>query len=123
MHKHVQHEYPLEACGLIAGKEGQSVHIYEIQNELRSPIRFRMQPKQQLLALLDMEDKAFDLLAIYHSHPNGPSGPSSTDVREAAYPEALHLIWSRSRSAWTANAFRIFSDRIDSLPITISKQE
>lgn len=102
---HVRRESPLEACGLLAGANGISQQCFEIENELRSPIRYRMAPKQQLQAFLAIERKGWDLLAIYHSHPGGPAGPSATDLAEAHYPEAQQLIWSYSGDEWTCRAF------------------
>ena len=32
------------------------------------------------------------LLAIYHSHPNGPEYPSPTDLEEDYYPDVIKLI-------------------------------
>ena len=64
---------PLEICGLISGKNNQSRKIYPITNIENSPSRFRMASKEQIDALMNIENNNHDLLAIYHSHPNGPS--------------------------------------------------
>ncbi len=40
--------------------------------------------------------KSLELVGIYHSHPHGPPGLSEIDVKEAYYPEVVHLVWSRT---------------------------
>ena len=107
MREHVEAERPLEACGLIAGINDQAQKVVSISNILRSPVRFRMQPQEQIEAFTTFEAQEWELLAIYHSHPNGPGFPSPTDLAEAYYPEALSLIWSRLTGEWTCRAFRL----------------
>lgn len=102
---HVAESASMEACGLVAGIDQESSHIYEISNELKSPIRYRMSPKEQLTAFLDMEKNEWDLLAIYHSHPQGPAYPSRVDLSEAAYPGIIQLIWSQAKGKWECKAF------------------
>ena len=54
-----------------------------------------------------MEELGFELLAIYHSHPNGPDHPSPTDLAEHAYPETAALIWYPQAGVWRCRAFWI----------------
>ncbi len=97
---------PEEACGLIGGREGKGELAIEITNELHSPTRFRMLPIEQFRAFMRFEAEQLDLLAIYHSHPNGPPGPSATDAAEFNYPGVLYLILSPSGGGWQVRAFR-----------------
>jgi proteasome lid subunit RPN8/RPN11 len=53
-----------------------------------------MNPHQQIEALLALEAAGWQLLAIYHSHPQGPELPSATDIALAFYPEAVNIIVS-----------------------------
>ncbi|RPI77815.1 MAG: M67 family peptidase, partial [Chloroflexi bacterium] len=69
---------PIEACGLVAGKDGESIQVFPAENALQSPVRYRLDPRQQLQILLEIDALNCDLLAIYHSHPLGPSVPSET---------------------------------------------
>lgn len=86
--------YPEEGCGLLAGVNGLVSHHYPIENILHSPTAFEMDPLQQVNTMLALETQAMDLLAIYHSHPQGPSAPSETDIAQAYYPEAETIIVS-----------------------------
>jgi proteasome lid subunit RPN8/RPN11 len=119
MRRHVESEVPLEACGIVAGKEGFSEQIFEISNELQSPVLFRMHPKQQLTAMLEIEEKSLQMLAIYHSHPAGPPRPSTTDIQEATFPEVLQLIWSSLNGDWHANAFNISSNSVHQVEVNV----
>lgn len=102
--------YPLEGCGLLAGDAaaGWVTAVYPIENSLHSPTAYKMDPAQQIQAMLDLEARGWQLLAIYHSHPHGPEIPSATDVALATYPEALYVIVSlQERAALVVRAFRI----------------
>lgn len=104
MRAHVEVGAPLEACGLLAGKNDSVEKVFLISNQARSAVRFRMDPAEQLRAFNWMESNGLDLLGIFHSHPAGPATPSPTDIQEAAYP-VVHLIWSRSQGNWLARGF------------------
>ena len=98
---------PEEACGLIAGINRTSSRIYPVENELHSPVRFRLHPQKQLDAFIDIESRGLDFLAIYHSHPKGPGFPSQTDLAEFAYPEVLSLIWYPEQGSWQCRCYEI----------------
>jgi [CysO sulfur-carrier protein]-S-L-cysteine hydrolase len=87
-------EYPNEACGLLAGNDGEATRLYRMTNAERSPVIYRMEPKEQLRVFREMEEEGLELVAIYHSHTRSPAYPSDTDVRLAYYPEAVYLIVS-----------------------------
>jgi proteasome lid subunit RPN8/RPN11 len=86
--------HPLEACGLMAGKNGRVFRLYPITNRLASPHAYEMEPADQVAAMIDLEKRGWEMLAIYHSHPYGPEGPSQSDIAQAYYPESLHVIVS-----------------------------
>ena len=110
-----RHE-PEEACGLLIGRlngfHAVTVHTIPIMNVLHSPTRFRMDGKEQVDAFARMEDENLELVGIYHSHPHGPPGPSEIDVREAYYPEVVHLIWSILEGTWSCAVFSIYEGQI-----------
>lgn len=117
---HVESGLPNEACGLLAGKGEQVEAHYPAENTARSPVRFQMDARQQVLAMLDLEARGLELAAIYHSHPHGPPRPSATDVAEAYYPEAMYMILSSGREgAWEARAFRIVDGEVEEVRVEI----
>ena len=80
---------PEEGCGFLLGKNGAVTEFQPIENVLHSPVAYRMSPADQIHTLLDAEDRHLDVLAIIHSHPNGPSQLSATDLRELAGTTSL----------------------------------
>lgn len=122
MLNHVQACYPLEGCGLLAGDEaGMVTAVYPIDNILQSPTAYEMDPQQQIQAMLTLEAADWQMLAIYHSHPQGPEQPSTTDIALAYYPEALHIIVSlREQTAPVVRAFQILGREVVEQKIKIT---
>ncbi|MDX1413452.1 MAG: M67 family metallopeptidase [Candidatus Promineifilaceae bacterium] len=115
---HVQAFLPEEACGLLAGSNGQITHLYIIENILHSPVTFEMNPQQQLNAMLHIENLGLDLFAAYHSHPGGPSKPSETDISQAYYPDLVQIIISlQDPSQPTTAAYTIINGQVGSVSI------
>src|SRR5512142_3196031 len=96
---HIEAHAPLEACGLLAGKNDRVEKVIFVRNQAQSPVRFVMDPYEQLEAFEWIESHALDLVGIFHSHPAGPETASPTDIAEAAY-EVVHIIWSRRNGTW-----------------------
>jgi proteasome lid subunit RPN8/RPN11 len=103
---HVDQSAPLEACGLLAGRQDRVENIIPVQNRAQSRVRFVMEPYEQLQAFEWIESHGLDLLGIFHSHPEGPETASATDIAEAAY-EVINLIWARGPNGWQARGFWI----------------
>jgi proteasome lid subunit RPN8/RPN11 len=106
MLEHVEKHVPLEACGLLAGRLDRVEKVFLVRNQAQSPVRFVMDPREQLEAFEWIDSNGLDLLGIFHSHPMGPETASPADVAEAAY-EVVHLIWSRTQTGWQARGFWI----------------
>jgi proteasome lid subunit RPN8/RPN11 len=103
---HVEQHAPLEACGLLAGKNNRVENVIFVRNQAQSPVRFVMDPYEQLQAFEWIDANGLDLLGIFHSHPAGPEMVSPTDVAEAAYA-VTHIIWSQTQGLWQAHGFWI----------------
>jgi proteasome lid subunit RPN8/RPN11 len=72
-----------------------------------------MDPKQQLQAMLALEANGWQLVAIYHSHPQGPETPSDSDVKQAYYPESLTMLVSlQTRNKPVVRVFQILGPTI-----------
>ena len=72
--------------------------------------RYRIDPREQLRAFRDMEDRGEELVAIYHSHPVSQPYPSPTDRAEAHYPDAFYVLVSLRTGEPELRAFRILPD-------------
>jgi proteasome lid subunit RPN8/RPN11 len=117
---HCQEIYPSEACGFLGGQDGKATVVTMIENALNSPVAYEMDPLQQLEAMLDMENHGLDLMAAYHSHPQGPSIPSSTDLAQAYYPNLPQIIISlQLRVEPSLRAFLLTHDKYQELKLQI----
>lgn len=119
----ITERYMEEACGFVAGVDQSSLEVYPVTNILHSPVRFRMDPEEQLQCLIQIDEKQWDLLAIYHSHPPGFDRPSQTDVAEAFYPGVIQLIWSQTSGEWNCQGYLINNGAVDKVEIFLIENE
>lgn len=118
MQRHITYEAPLESCGMLAGKAGFVELVLPVKNAAESKVRFLMEPRAQLRAMQQIESEGLELLAIFHSHPKGPSAPSPTDIQEAAYP-VVNIIWSKAGRRWQARGFWIEAGKVDEVALMV----
>jgi proteasome lid subunit RPN8/RPN11 len=118
MRAHVEACAPLEACGLLAGKNDRVEKILLVENQAKSRVRFRMDPKEQLKAFNWIDSNELDLVGIFHSHPAGPATVSTTDIAEASYA-VTQIIWSQRQGDWIALGFWIGKDQITEVNLKI----
>jgi proteasome lid subunit RPN8/RPN11 len=110
---HAQIGYPDEVCGIIAGKSGVSVALYQGQNV--SPTRQTAYEldAETLARQIEFEEQGLTLAAIYHSHPAGPETPSPTDVARAFYPDSIYIICSLAEpNRPSVRGFRIVDGQV-----------
>ncbi len=94
MIEHARSGFPLEVCGILGGT-GHTVSIaYPMTNTDVSSKHFMMDPREQFRVARDLRAKGLAMLAIYHSHPETPAGPSEEDIRLALTPGVSYLIIS-----------------------------
>lgn len=111
-----------EVCGLVGSDAaGVPVSCYPVDNSAQTPkTRFLLEPSQQIAAMKAMRDKNENLFAIYHSHPDAPAVPSATDIEQASYPEAVHLIISlNTKGVLEMRAFKIAEKAVEELPLRL----
>jgi len=118
MLRHVDEYAPLEACGLLAGKDDSVEQVILVRNQAQSPVRFVMEPYEQLQAFDQMESQGLELVGIFHSHPAGPETPSHTDIAEAAY-EVVQIIWSRQNEQWRARGFWLENGQFKEVALSV----
>jgi len=88
---------PLEACGLLAGKNNTVLKFYPMTNEDQSRYHYSMDPTEQFTVLKDIQKRGWDILAIWHSHPDTPPRMSEEDKRLALMPEVNYAILSLAK--------------------------
>ena len=113
-----------EACGLILGTGNHSRLVVPITNILHDPHRFRMDAQEELSAFLIADEKGWEILAVYHSHPHGIDSPSPTDVAELTFPGIFYLIWYQADHAWNCRGYLMERDiDISEIPVRVSTDE
>lgn len=81
---HAAADYPREACGLLV-RVGQVIRYVACKNLADDDDFFVLDPKDYLAC-----EKLGEIVAVVHSHPNGPAAPSDADK---AACEATRLPW------------------------------
>jgi len=119
--QYVDSHLPFEACGLLAGRNAKAEKIFFVQNQAQSPVRYMMEPVEQLKVLEWIETNEMDLLAIFHSHPNGPETVSPIDISEAAY-DVIQIVLSRNNGAWKSRAFWIENNQFEEVDLLVTSE-
>ncbi len=117
-------EYPLEMCGLIAGRPGvdHAVHFYACHNDAESAKVYRVNPTDHLRAEMDADDRAWEINGVVHSHTHSEPYPSPTDVGQAPDPAWHYVIVSLKRDAPELRSFRIIDNRVTEEPVEIVRE-
>lgn len=87
-------EFPNECCGLIAAEAGIPVKVFPMKNADASPATYRLDGREQLRVFDELDERGWDLWAIYHSHTHSEAYPSETDIKLAFYPDARYVLLS-----------------------------
>jgi len=119
MIEHARAEAPFEACGLLAGRGGRVEKVYRMENIEKSPVVYRLNPREYLKVQREVDEQGLELLAIYHSHTHSPAFPSATDVEWAFWNEGYYLIVSLATNPPHIRAFRIVEDKITEVDLEV----
>ena len=114
---HARAAQPAECCGVLIGSGHAIDEALPARNLAGGSTRFLIDPKDHIDARRAARRRGLDVLGFYHSHPDSPAWPSPTDVDEATYPEAVHLIVSLAQGAADARLFRIERKAATELPL------
>ena len=104
---HAMEERPNECCGLLIGSADLVQDAVRARNVRRSPTRFQVEPADHFAAIRRARAAGLEVVGAYHSHPNGPSGPSETDRVRLNDPTMVHVIVSLAHGTRTVRAFRV----------------
>ena len=85
-------EAPNECCGIVGSRNGSAEALFPVRNAAASPLRYEMDPRDQLRVFDELDAADLDVGAIYHSHTRSDPLPSQTDINLAFYPDALYVI-------------------------------
>ena len=104
---HALEERPNECCGLLIGSADIVEDCVRARNTRRSATRFHVEPADHFAAVRRARAAGHEVIGAYHSHPNGPSGPSETDRARLTDPSMFHVIVSLAHGTRTVRAFRL----------------
>ncbi|MEM9041260.1 MAG: M67 family metallopeptidase [Actinomycetota bacterium] len=112
-------EYPLEACGLVAGPPDADGTAgddgsawYPCRNAAESARVYTIDPKDHLRAELDADDHDLAINAVVHSHTHTEAFPSPTDVASAPDPDWHYVIVSLKNETPDVKSYRIVDGEI-----------
>lgn len=115
-------ELPNEACGLLAGKDGEVVEQYPLTNVDHSPEHFSFDPKEQFRVLRESRAQGWQIIANYHSHPASPARPSKEDIRLAFDPAIIYIILSlQEKENPVIKAFSIREGEVKPVDVKITQ--
>ncbi len=77
---HAREEAPNECCGVVGSRDGEARAVYRAVNAEASPLRFSIEPREQIQLERKVEEDGLEIGAIYHSHTRTAPKPSQTDV-------------------------------------------
>lgn len=115
-------EAPIEACGILAGKNSHVEKLYRMKNADQSGDHFMMSPEEQFKVAKDIRSSELEMLAIYHSHPETPARPSQEDIRLALTPDVVYVIVSlKDKNNPMLKGFQIENGKLEETPVQIIK--
>ena len=119
---HAQQTPEQEVCGLISSQNNIPQRSYPIKNTATNPESFfNLDARQQIQTMANMRDNNEQLFAIYHSHPSAPAIPSSTDVEQASYPDALYIIISlNTKGVLELRGYKIANAQFLEVPLCLT---
>ena len=107
--QHVRDLLPREAVGLLAGSaEGHVELVVPLPNIASGDKRFIADPLEQFLAFRRLKSEGLELLALYHSHPDGGTDPSEEDLLYARQWRCAHIIVAASTETQSIKGFGAF---------------
>jgi proteasome lid subunit RPN8/RPN11 len=110
---HAREEAPNECCGFLAGKDGRVLQFYRGTNAEQSRYRYEVDSDELYRIHRECEERGWEFVGIYHSHPSTEAYPSPTDVRRASWPEALYFVVSlRDSENPDVRAYRIVDGQV-----------
>ena len=118
---HAREEAPNECCGFLAGKDGRVLQFYRGTNAEQSRYRYEVDSDELYRIHRECEERGWEFVGIYHSHPSTEAYPSPTDVRRASWPEALYFVVSlRDSENPDVRAYRIVDGQVSEEELEIT---
>jgi proteasome lid subunit RPN8/RPN11 len=125
---HCYADFPLEACGLLAGPvradgepTGKVTEARPCVNAEASARVYTVDSRDLLRAQRDAEARGEDLVGCWHSHTHTDAYPSPTDCAQAAwYPNWIYVIVSLEGMP-VLRAYRIRGGAVAEVQVTLER--
>jgi proteasome lid subunit RPN8/RPN11 len=114
---HARAGLPNEACGILGGTDGRAERFFPAASDEPSPFYYRIDAREQIRIINELDDAGMDVIGIYHSHTASPAYPSRTDVEQAFWPDAVYLIVSLAGGGADLKGYRIADGDIADEPL------
>jgi len=117
LRRHGEAAYPNECCGVLLGDLSAKVRwireAIAVDNASRTPRNhYEISPRSLIEVLRQARSIGIEILGFYHSHPDHPAQPSSTDLAEAHWLGCSYLITEvRDGEAAATRAFHLAGSR------------
>jgi proteasome lid subunit RPN8/RPN11 len=109
---HAVEDLPNECCGLLIGSAELVEDAARARNRKRSRTRFEVEPADHFAAVRRARGAGLEIIGAYHSHPQGPSGPSETDRARLTDASMVQVIVSLAHGTRTVRAFRLLDGNL-----------
>jgi [CysO sulfur-carrier protein]-S-L-cysteine hydrolase len=114
---HARAGLPNEACGILGGNDGRAERFFPAESDEPSPFYYRIDSREQIRIINELDDANMDVVGIYHSHTASPAYPSRTDVEQAFWPDAVYVIVSLAGGGADLKGYRIADGDIAEEPL------
>ncbi len=107
---HGEATYPHECCGILLGTANEAAitvqHALPVGNTRLDSAhnRYNIEPIDLIRAQREGRARGLDIVGFYHSHPDHPAFPSSTDLAEAHWYGCAYVITSVDGTGATPRA-------------------
>ena len=114
--------YPLEVCGLLAGRGDRVDVFYPCRNAAQSAKVYEVDGRDFLKADRDAESRGIELLGVMHSHTHTDASPSPTDIDQAPDPGWHYVIVSLREPEPVLRSYRIVGDGKVEEPVVVERR-
>jgi proteasome lid subunit RPN8/RPN11 len=116
---HARAEAPRECCGLLVGDGSLVDECVRSLNVDPNPNRYEIDARLHVATNRRLRGSGRTVIGAYHSHPQSPAWPSSSDIAEAYFSEFIWIIASLAGSDPELRAFRVEDGRVIELAIEL----
>lgn len=117
---HARQDAPRECCGVIIGPTGDCRDLRRMTNTYEGIDFYEVDGLELLNLSKEVDDRGWEFVAIYHSHPVSQAYPSARDCEFAFYPDTVYLICSlEDPESPVLRGFLISDSGVNECPIQV----